>query len=229
MKAKELIDYLASFEADTDVALIVADVPARKRYPVKCVTCIVDAKEPFIGVEVGKEIPFDEEMTAEAEKDESMITVERAAEFSIDQSELQIGDEITFGEAKWRVLDIEDGKALIWMHTNVKDHVFNDNNSNVYEGSDIQKYLRTEFRDEVPEEIRDEEFFLLTEEQIRKYMPNGTDRTAVDEEGYDTWYWTGTPSVGNGSYVRLVGPTGHVSGLNASYSHGVTPACWINL
>ena len=54
------------------------------------------------------------------------------------------GDEITTGGCMWRVLDVQEDRVLIWKHTGVEDHVFNDNSSNVYEGSGIQKYLQAE-------------------------------------------------------------------------------------
>ena len=63
------------------------------------------------------------------------------------------GDEITTGGCMWRVLDVQEDRALIWKHTGVEDHVFNKDNTNNYEGSDIQKYLQTGFRETVPEEL----------------------------------------------------------------------------
>ena len=143
------------------------------------------------------------------------------------------GDEITTGGYMWRVLDVQEDRALIWKHTGVEDHVFNDNNSNVYEGSDIQKYLQAEFRETVPEEllalVDDKGFFLLTLEQIRKYLPKEIDRIAEDPDGYTTWWWTSTPLVGNGCNVRLIFPSGTVSHHGAIYSTGVAPACWLTI
>jgi len=143
------------------------------------------------------------------------------------------GDEITTGGCMWRVLDVQEDRVLIWKHTGVEDHVFNDNNSNVYEGSDIQKYLQTGFRETVPDEllslVDDKGFFLLTLEQIRKYLPKEIDRIAEDADGYTTWWWTSTPNVGIGSYVRLITTSGNVGYSHASYSHGVAPACWLTI
>ena len=139
------------------------------------------------------------------------------------------GDEITTGDCMWRVLDVQEDRVLIWKHTGVEDHVFNDNNSNVYEGSDIQKYLQAEFRETVPEELQslvdDKGFFLLTLEQIRKYLPKEIDRIAEDADGYTTWWWTSTPSVGSGYSVRYITTSGSVGGNIAFSSYGVAPAC----
>ena len=143
------------------------------------------------------------------------------------------GDEITTGGCMWRVLDVQEDRVLIWKHTGVEDHVFNDNNSNVYEESDIQKYLQAEFRKTVPEEllsmVDDKGFFLLTLEQIRKYLPKEIDRIAEDPDGYTTWWWTSTPYVGRGYYVRYITTSGYVLGNYAYYSRGVAPACWLTI
>ena len=143
------------------------------------------------------------------------------------------GDEITTGGCMWRVLDVQEDRALIWKHTGVEDHVFNENNSNVYEGSDIQKYLQAEFRETVPEEllsmVDDKGFFLLTLEQIRKYLPKEIDRIAEDPDGYTTWWWTSTPYVGYGNFVRFIYTSGNVNGNSAGNSYGVAPACWLTI
>ena len=143
------------------------------------------------------------------------------------------GDEITTGGCMWRVLDVQEDRVLIWKHTGVEDHVFNDNNSNVYEGSDIQKYLQAEFRETVPEEllslVDDKGFFLLTLEQIRKYLPKEINCIAEDADGYTTWWWTSTPTVGSGGSVRFINTSGGVLNLTAINSGGVAPACWLTI
>lgn len=143
------------------------------------------------------------------------------------------GDRILFGDAEWKVLKIEDGKALIWKCTNIEDHVFNKDRRNVYEGSDIQKYLQGEFRKTVPEDllalVTDEGFFLLTVEQVRELMPREIDRIAT-RKGGETWFWwTASPYVGYGYYVRYVYPSGGVSFGSAYIAGGAAPACWIHL
>ena len=151
----------------------------------------------------------------------------------ISRGAVRPGDEITAGGYMWRVLDIREDRILIWKHTGVEDHVFNEDNTNVYEGSDIQKYLQTEFRETVPEEllsmVDDEGFFLLTLEQIRKYLPKEIDRIAEDPDGYATWWWTSTPNVGSGSTVRYIHPSGYANSNHASNSYGVAPACWLTI
>ena len=143
------------------------------------------------------------------------------------------GDEITTGGCRWKVLDVQDGRVLIWKFTGVEDHVFNNSGSNVYEGSDIQKFLQAGFREDLPEEllelVSEEGFFLLTIEQIRKYLPNEIDRIAADPDGDTTWWWTASPHVGNGSNVRYIGTSGNVYVNYAYVSNGVAPACWLTI
>ena len=58
---------------------------------------------------------------------------------AISMKELHPGDRIEIGDSEWKILATEDNRILIWKCTGVEDHVFNENGSNVYEGSDIQK------------------------------------------------------------------------------------------
>lgn len=148
---------------------------------------------------------------------------------------MEQGDRINIEGCDWKVLakatSKTGGVALIWKCTGLKDHVFNESGNNVYEGSDIQKYLQNEFREDLPEEmlqmVSDEGFFLLKEEEICKYMPRKIDRIATDEDDCTTWYWTASPSVGIGNYVRYINPAGYVNYHLASHSIGAAPACWL--
>ena len=161
------------------------------------------------------------------------MNIKRIVEMEVERKDLQIGDKISIGESLWKVLDIQDGKALIWKCTKITDHVFNANGSNEYEGSDIQRYLQEDFPEtmsiEIMDDVTEEGFFLLTEDQIRKYMPKEIDRIATDEYDQTTWYWTASPYVGYGYSVRLIPPSGGVSYYHADTSYGVAPACWIHL
>ena len=162
------------------------------------------------------------------------MKIKRITEMEVEMNQLQAGDKLQITDAEWKVLEVRDGKALIWKCTNIKDHIFNENNSNIYEGPDIQKYLQTDFKDEFHSHglldiVTDDGFFLLTVDQIKKYMPKEIDRIATDEDGYTTWYWTASPDVGGAHYVRGINPAGYVNYYDAGNSYGVAPACWINL
>lgn len=158
------------------------------------------------------------------------MNIKRIVEMEVEKNQLMVGDKIQIEGCQWKVLEIKDGKALIWKCTKIKNHVFNEDGSNIYEGSDIQKYVRSEFW--LPDEMLklvDGDFFLLTVDQILEYMPDELDRIATDEDDRTTWYWTASPRVGYGSHVRLIYPAGVVNYNYADSSFGVAPACWINL
>ena len=161
------------------------------------------------------------------------MKIKRITEMEVERQELMVGDRIQIADAEWKVLDIKDGKALIWKCTKIADHVFNKNGSNVYEGSDIQRYLQEDFPEtmtvEIMEDVTEEGFFLLTVEQILQYMPNEIDRIATDEDDLTTWYWTASPYVGTGNLVRVIYLDGIFNYGYAFNSFGVAPACWIHL
>ena len=142
-----------------------------------------------------------------------------------------VGDELEINGCKWRILDVQEDRILIWKFTGVEDHVFNENGSNTYDGSNIQIFLQDEFKRDLPDEmlhmVSAEGFFLLTMEQIEKYMPTEMDRIAADAYGCTTWWWTASPNVGYGNLVRIISPAGRVYGGYADSSHGVAPACWL--
>lgn len=53
MKTKDMIEYLQTFDPETEIAMVVANPPDRIRYEVQKLICVTDAGKPFIGVEVG--------------------------------------------------------------------------------------------------------------------------------------------------------------------------------
>lgn len=152
---------------------------------------------------------------------------------NVETNDWKIGDKVIFGNTEWKVLDVKDNKALIWKCTNVKDHVFNENNKKTYEGSDIQKYLQNDFKKSIPmdilENVTDDGFFLLTIDQIKKYIPKEIDRIVTDEDDQTTWYWTASPSIYCYNTVRYVELGGEIADYYANASYGVAPACWLKI
>lgn len=142
-----------------------------------------------------------------------------------------VGDELEINGCKWRILDVQEDRILIWKFTGIEDRVFNKDVSNTYEGSDIQKYLQDEFKKDLPDEmlqmVGPEGFFLLTMDQVMQYMPTKMDRIAADADGCTTWWWTASPHVGCGGDVRYVRTDGNIIYDYAIYSLGVAPACWL--
>lgn len=147
---------------------------------------------------------------------------------------VSVGDRILIGDCEWKVLEVTDKTVMIWKCEGPAEELpINKSGSNVYEGSDMQKYLREEFPLTVPEELREvvteEGFFLLSLEEVKKYMPRQADRVFVNEDGETDWWWTRSAARGNASNAWNVGTGGYVYYYGAGYAHRCAPACIIRL
>lgn len=143
------------------------------------------------------------------------------------------GDRIRIEECEWKILEITPDSVLLWKCAGPGDDVpINKNRSNEYEGSDMQKYLREEFPETVPQELReavtDEGFFLLSKEEVEKYMPREIDRIYADEDGDTRWWWTRSTLHDLAHYAWSVS-AGGVYGDIASVALRCAPACIIRL
>ena len=47
------------------------------------------------------------------------MNIKRIVEMEVEKKDLQVGDKIQIGKDIWKVLDIKDGKALIWKTNNI--------------------------------------------------------------------------------------------------------------
>lgn len=160
------------------------------------------------------------------------MKVIRKTTIDIQAAGIETGDELMIDGALWRALRIKDGKALIWKHTGLdQETVFNENNSNVYEGSDLQNAMKAL---PIPEELRDlitgEGFFALSIEEIRELLPTENDRIAIDKEGNTVWWWTRSAIRGSGYLALYVRPSGYVNSSSAANnSFALAPACEISI
>lgn len=163
-----------------------------------------------------------------------MPDVRRTVKQNMEWMDLQIGDIFHVDEINFIVIDRDGNNAVIQQYDHVKEHVFNDDNTNKYEGSDLQKYVLGEYKEQLSKEFLqriDGDFFILSMEDFEKYpfLNNKFNRIRLDEEGDPIWWWTASPIVGYGSYVRYVYTDGIISSDPASSSYGVAPACRIHL
>lgn len=163
-----------------------------------------------------------------------MPDVRRTVKQNMEWMDLQVGDIFHVDEINFIVIDRDGNNAVIQQYNHVKEHVFNDDNTNKYEGSDLQKYVLGGYKEQFSKEFIqriDGDFFILSMEDFEKYpfLNNKFNRIRLDEEGDPTWWWTATPYVGCGSDVRLIDPAGYVNNYNAHNSTGVAPACRIHL
>lgn len=144
------------------------------------------------------------------------------------------GDRILIGDCEWKVLEVTDKTVMIWKCEGPAAELpINKSGSNEYEGSDMQKYLREEFPLTVPQELREavteEGFFLLSLEEIKKYMPRPADRVFVNEDGESDWWWTRTAGRGYAYITWTVYSGGYVGYGSASSAIRCAPACIIRL
>ena len=226
----ELIRYLQGFPGDAEVQIIVLDCHEERKYsfPVSRLALITDEDHPVFFLDIDRKNPID--VTRE---EEDTMKVIRTETVETEWTGIRKGDKFEVGGITFVVLDRpDDAHALIQQFDHLKDHVFNDDGGNKYEGSDVQRYLHTDYRDYLPADFLNAvegDFFLLSEDEVLKYCPDELSRIRLDEDGCTAWWWTSTPDVGYGSDVRLISPSGNVFGSGAYYSHGVAPACILNL
>ena len=158
-----------------------------------------------------------------------MLTIKRVEEKQIDLMDLQVGDLISDNGIQFIVISREGEQAIIQQYDHVEDYVFNKDGSNVYKGSDLQKYVQNEYRKQFSEDFLKHcgEFYILTKEMFyeNEFLGIPKNRIRYDSNGYGTWYWTASPLVGDGSNVRIISPYGNVSNYGAGSSNGVAPAC----
>lgn len=166
----------------------------------------------------------------------SVTTDVNMAEFikAVKNGVVAAGDRIRIEECEWKILEITPDSALLWKCAGPGDNMpINANGSNEYEGSDIQKYLREKFPKTVPQELReavtDEGFFLLSKEEVEKYMPREIDRIYADEDGDTRWWWTRSAYRGDAYSTWNVNAGGYVSGISAYSASRCAPACRIKL
>ena len=148
------------------------------------------------------------------------MRVIRKTTIDVPAAGIATGDELMIDRSLWRVLRIKDGKALIWKHTGLdQESVFNENNSNVYEGSDLEKAMKA-----LP---------VLSIEEIKELLPTENDRVAIDKEGNTVWWWTRSAHRSYGYYAWRVSPSGGVyfyyGGFAARSSLALAPACEISI
>lgn len=146
----------------------------------------------------------------------------------LDADFLKPDDELEIGGAWWRVLKATDHKAVIWKHTNCDTATpFNEDNSNKYEGSDLQKACKAI---EIPKELEGltDGFYPLSIEEVRELLPTEGERAVTDSDGNTVWWWTRSCNRGYGYRAWSVNPSGYVSSYYAAYSSFTcAPACAI--
>lgn len=178
----------------------------------------------------------------------------------------QVGDIVEFGSyeqdgdasngkepIEWRVLAVEDNRALVVSQKALDAHAFNadeddnDEDDNDWNSSDLKKWLETDFASQAftGDEMKeiDGAPTLLSVDEANKYFMSDKDRICMptqqavnngawtwDDNGACPWWLR---SLGDGShgaaYVFADGPVYSVGGYVDDTVIAVRPALWINL
>lgn len=156
----------------------------------------------------------------------------------------EIGKTIEVAGIKWLVLDkLEKGYFAISEDFYGRDREFDDN-CNDWKSSDLRNELNTDLRKKIENELgvdsllefernllsldgqteygtcRDYVSLISVDEyrKYRKFLPNS-----------GKWWWTLKPDStacnNDGTFVRVVSPSGYVGNVNCNYSRGVRPVC----
>jgi hypothetical protein len=170
----------------------------------------------------------------------------------------QIGDIIQLGGHDWRVLDVQDGKALVISEGILFDRPYNSIEKDItWEECDLRQFLngtyydRT-FSDEEKEKILEttvinddnptgtpggndttDKLFLLSIDEANNYFFGDDERIAMDENGKERAWFLRSPGE-KSDLTAIVFESGRVQPLGFSFvaihhSHGIRPALWLEL
>jgi len=175
------------------------------------------------------------------------------------EKSIKVGDKIIIGDNEWRVLSIEDGKALLLSEYGVKSGKYHETLEYVVWAScDLRKWLngdfyRYSFSDDEKKYIVEttnktpnnpyygtwggqdtkDKVFILSEPEIEKYMPDYQSRMC-NPQGYvdygaDSW-WTRTPGHDSQYVISVKNRGGYFdTGYGVTLKHIIRPAIWIDI
>jgi len=172
------------------------------------------------------------------------------------QDSVSVGDIIKFGAYDWRVLDVQDGKALILSDLILESRAYHGAGGGItWRVSELRSYLNGAFYNnfnaadramivetEVVNAINPthgtsggndtvDKIFLLSIDEVNGYFSDNTSRIAYFISGNTSWWWLRSPgfSTGRAAYVSGSGDVG-LYGRDVGISPGgVRPALWLNL
>lgn len=153
-----------------------------------------------------------------------------------DKNSVEVGGTVQLGGYDWRVLDVQEGKALLLSEKVLSRRAYHPAGGEItWEESDIRDYLngafyQETFSSEEKEQILEsalenksnsqygtgggndttDKVFLLSAREVEAYIPDSADRIAEDAEtGEPVLWWLRTPGRGK-EYAANVGTTGYV-------------------
>jgi len=148
-----------------------------------------------------------------------------------------IGEIIEFGGIQWRVLDLEDGKALLLSEYLLEQMSYHNSQARVtWETSDIRYWLNNDFynRFTVGERARIAEttvgkIFLLSIEEVEQYWGENDARRAYLENGEPWPWWLRSTSYDTfrAMFIWYHGGIGYIM-VTDTYM-AIRPAMWVYL
>jgi hypothetical protein len=162
---------------------------------------------------------------------------------------VRVGEFIDFGGREWRVLAVENDRALVIAQTLVAERRFSSTNgNNIWATSEIRGWLNGEFLHRFTaidrarinqtsinyfrgfdDHSTSDYIFLLSREEVERYFNNNQERVARIPDG-STVSWPLRSPHGTRGFLLAVDRNG---GFNPNHrpmhTRGVRPAMWINL
>ncbi|HWR24369.1 MAG TPA: DUF6273 domain-containing protein [Feifaniaceae bacterium] len=161
---------------------------------------------------------------------------------------------ITFGGYGWRVLDVQNGRALLIAKDIVEKRAYHiKNEMTTWENCTLRAYLNGTFYDRFSyyeqQRILDTEvfngnnpkygtdggnattdkIFLLDVNEANKYFFNGPERIAYDK-GSSRWWWLRSPGIRNHAAFVYRDGSVNVHGYRVDYAYsGVRPALYLKI
>jgi hypothetical protein len=162
---------------------------------------------------------------------------------------------IQLAGSKWRVLAVENNKALLISERILENRMYNEKQTDItWENCTLRRYLNGDFYNKlgavksIVEETRNDnpnnqqygtsggnattdKIFLLSIDEANMYFKNDADRIVKDNNGKACWWRLRSPGYGS-DYAATVDDDGRLNifGSNVfNVSVGVRPALWLNL
>ena len=170
----------------------------------------------------------------------------------------EVGSIRKFDGIDWRVLAVENNKALLISEKAVEKRPYNIKQKDVtWESCTLRKYLNGDFLNKLSKakiaiaKTNNDNIFLLSLEEVCRYFGDSTAklrnkgwrldisdkhnaaRVVLDSSGEACWWWLGVSGYGNGYSARVLSNgsicVGNVTVNSVSAAGGVRPALWLNL
>ena len=232
MDALEILKYLAglpnSLDGSSDIVEEVTTVTTTTAATTAATTTTTTPLEiTTLAPETTTVAPETTTLAPETTTSPPEITTSASETTTSPPQSVSVGEVIQFAGYGWRVLAIQDDKALILSEKILAARQYHSNrNIDVtWENSDIRGWLNGDFCNETfteKERIQIAELTLLSIDEVERYLINGTSTS---------WWWTRSQGSG-GNRAALVRANGSIDSAGNHVDNnngGIRPAMWLYL